>query len=366
MRECARLTCFRLSGLPGSSAGSALLSGAVVVIVVVLFEAPAMSAPDCVTVAVRCRPMSAREQNQHEAPIISITKGGGAESQAVCSLTAPESGAPPREFSFDFAYDDTSDQVTLYDDLGAPLLEKAFCGWNGTIFAYGQTGSGKSFSMTGSAEDPGIIPRMNTALFDRVAAIAADDPNISVLVTCSFMEIHNEVLRDLLDPAGTRGAAAPKSRLGAEGKIEIKEHPTLGVYAQGLREIGVSSHAEIHALMLRGNEMRATAATLMNASSSRSHSIFTIKVRVRGWGRVRGRGRVQLRVRVRVRVRVSSNPNPHPNPNPNQVVQKQVLGGQQKETRATINLVDLAGSERASKSGATGPLLQPLKTTLQP
>ena len=245
-----------------------------------------MSAPDCVTVAVRCRPMSAREQNQHEAPIISITKGGGAESQAVCSLTAPESGAPPREFSFDFAYDDTSDQVTLYDDLGAPLLEKAFCGWNGTIFAYGQTGSGKSFSMTGSAEDPGIIPRMNTALFDRVAAIAADDPNISVLVTCSFMEIHNEVLRDLLDPAGTRGAAAPKSRLGAEGKIEIKEHPTLGVYAQGLREIGVSSHAEIHALMLRGNEMRATAATLMNASSSRSHSIFTIKVRGRGRGRV--------------------------------------------------------------------------------
>ena len=63
-----------------------------------------MSAPDCVTVAVRCRPMSAREQNQHEAPIVSITKGGGAESQAVCSLTAPESGAPPREFSFDFTY----------------------------------------------------------------------------------------------------------------------------------------------------------------------------------------------------------------------------------------------------------------------
>ena len=70
--------------------------------------------------------------------------------------------------------------------------------------------------------------------------------------------------------------------------------------------------------------------------------------------------RVRARVRVRVRVRVSSSPNPNPNPNPNQVVQKQVLGGQQKETRATINLVDLAGSERASKSGATGPLLSPL------
>ena len=61
-----------------------------------------------------------------------------------------------------------------------------------------------------------------------------------------------------------------------------------------------------------------------------------------------------------MRVSCNPNPNPHPDPNPNQVVQKQVLGGQQKETRATINLVDLAGSERASKSGATGPLLEPL------
>ena len=120
-----------------------------------------MSAPDCVTVAVRCRPMSAREQNQHEAPIISITKGGGAESQAVCSLRAPESGAPPREFSFDFAYDDTSDQVTLYDDLGAPLLEKAFCGWNGTIFAYGQTGSGKTHTMEGIEGEEGIMCARN-------------------------------------------------------------------------------------------------------------------------------------------------------------------------------------------------------------
>ena len=267
------------------------------------------SAPECVTVAVRCRPMSTREQKQHEAQIASI-KGG------VCSLTVPEKGTPPRQFSFDFAYDDTSDQATLYDDLGAPLLDKPFCGWNGTIFAYGQTGSGKSFSMTGPAEDPGIIPRMNTAMFGRIGAMTADDPSKSVLVTCSFMEIYNEALYDLLDPTVTRGAA-PQSKRGAEVKIEIKEHPTLGVYVQGLQEIGVSSHAEIQTLMEQGNEMRAVASTAMNATSSRSHSIFTIKI-----------------------------------------LQKQVLGGgQQKETRATINLVDLAGSERASKSGATGLLV---------
>ena len=116
------------------------------------------------------------------------------------------------------------------------------------------------------------------------------------------------------DPAGTRGATAPKSKLGAEGKIEIKEHPTLGVYAQGLREIRVSSHAEIHALMVRGNERRATAATLMNASSSRSHSIFTIVVE-------------------------SSSPG---------------MDGENHLKMGKLHLVDLAGSERSSKTGATG------------
>ena len=147
--------------------------------------------------------MSTREQKQHEAQIVSI-KGGDGESQAVCSLRAPEKGAPLREFSFDFAYDDASEQTTLYEDLGAPLLEKAFCGWNGTIFAYGQTGSGKSFSMTGSADNPGIIPRMNTAMFERIGAVTAEEPSKSVLVTCSFMEIYNEALYDLLDPTASR------------------------------------------------------------------------------------------------------------------------------------------------------------------
>lgn len=56
-------------------------------------------------------------------------------------------------------------QETVYNDLARPIVEQALKGYNGTIFAYGQTGSGKSFSMAGDAENPGIIPRMNTDLF---------------------------------------------------------------------------------------------------------------------------------------------------------------------------------------------------------
>ena len=93
----------------------------------------------------RARAVNTREINQNEGKIVIIKENGYA------ALQSEEEGAPPREFNFDYTYDDDSIQSTVYQNLGAPLLDKAFGGWNGTIFAYGQTGAGKSFSMTGTA-----------------------------------------------------------------------------------------------------------------------------------------------------------------------------------------------------------------------
>jgi kinesin family protein 1 len=59
-----------------------------------------------------------------------------------------------KTFAFDKSYwsfnrDDAhyAGQDSLFDDLGRPLLDNAFKGYNNCIFAYGQTGSGKSYSM---------------------------------------------------------------------------------------------------------------------------------------------------------------------------------------------------------------------------
>ena len=43
-------------------------------------------------------------------------------------------------FTFDNLYDMESTQDMIYQDIGLPLLDRAFEGYNGTIFAYGQTG----------------------------------------------------------------------------------------------------------------------------------------------------------------------------------------------------------------------------------
>src|SRR4030095_5157950 len=72
-------------------------------------------------------------------------------------------------------------------------------GYNCTIFAYGQTGTGKTYTMSGDMTDTlgllpdaaGIIPRVLYSLFRRL-----EDTESSV--KCSFIELYNEELRDLL------------------------------------------------------------------------------------------------------------------------------------------------------------------------
>ncbi|OUC44740.1 kinesin motor domain protein [Trichinella nativa] len=100
-------------------------------------------------------------------------------------------------------------------------------------------------------------------------------------------------------------------------KLEIKEHPEKGVYVAGLSMHPVHNINEVEQLLARGMRNRATAATLMNTDSSRSHSIFTLHL---------------------------------------EMIEMATDG--QHIKMAKLHLVDLAGSERQSKTGATGERLK--------
>lgn len=176
-------------------------------------------------------------------------------------------------------------------------------GYNGTVFAYGQTGCGKSFSMQGVAKPAtqrGIIPRAFEHMFEAIAATA----NTKFLVHASYLEIYNEEIRDLL------GADVKK-------KLELKESNDSGVYVGGLSMHPVHNVSECERIMEKGWKSRAVGATLMNADSSRSHSIFTVYL---------------------------------------ERVQTDEEDGNIRKGK--LNLVDLAGSERQAKTGATGDRLK--------
>lgn len=89
------------------------------------------------------------------------------------------------------------------------------------------SGSGKSYTMMGAGEQPGIIPRFCTELFDRISKAASDEKLFKVEV--SYMEIYNEKVRDLLDPKGNKH------------NLRVREHALLGPYVDGLSVLAVSS-----------------------------------------------------------------------------------------------------------------------------
>uniref|UniRef100_A0A4W6G7D1 Kinesin family member 13B n=1 Tax=Lates calcarifer TaxID=8187 RepID=A0A4W6G7D1_LATCA len=167
-------------------------------------------------------------------------------------------------FAYDYCFwsmDETdkekfAGQEVVFQCLGESLLCNAFQGYNACIFAYGQTGSGKSYTMMGSGDQPGLIPRLCSALFERTQKEQREEESFTVEV--SYMEIYNEKVRDLLDPKGGRQT------------LRVREHKVLGPYVDGLSRLAVASYKDIESLMSEGNKSRTVAATNMNEESSRS------------------------------------------------------------------------------------------------
>ncbi|WAQ91953.1 hypothetical protein PtA15_15A346 [Puccinia triticina] len=278
-----------------------------------------------IKVVVRCRPLNSREIARGAKCLIRMEAGThtfldppATDTDSVADPKAKsKSSATDKEtksFAFDHSYwsacpkDEPgyASQQTLYEDLGVDLLNNSFEGYNSCIFAYGQTGSGKSYSMMGYGQDRGIIPLTCSALFDRIQEKTVTDPAVCYTVEVSFMEIYNERVRDLLNPKN-------------KGNLRVREHPSLGPYVEDLSKLAVQSYSDVETLMDEGNKARTVAATNMNETSSRSHSVFTLLLTQR---------------------------------------RKDATTGMEGEKVSRISLVDLAGSERANSTGATGVRLK--------
>ena len=102
------------------------------------------------------------------------------------------------KFTFDMVFGPKSTQKSVFEYIGAPVVDEVFKGYNGTIFAYGQTSSGKTHTMSGPgglAVDPkmrGIIPRAVDAIFDYCSEA---EETLEFSVQVSFMEFISSASR---------------------------------------------------------------------------------------------------------------------------------------------------------------------------
>eukprot|EP00913_Durusdinium_trenchii_P002190 g2022.t1 len=152
-------------------------------------------------------------------------------------------------------------------------------GYKVCIFAYGQTGSGKTFTMQGSEGARGLIPRCLSKILQCSEAMRAAGWEWTLKV--SFLEVYNEastlrdqssfniaspfeVLRDLLDNDGSNLVHV------------IKHDDAYGTMVTNVTSVEVKQMDHINRLMERAGKARAVGATDMNATSSRSHSIFAM------------------------------------------------------------------------------------------
>ncbi|PLB44334.1 kinesin family protein [Aspergillus steynii IBT 23096] len=197
-------------------------------------------------------------------------------------------------------------QEDVYNCLGEEFLDHNFEGYHTCIFAYGQTGSGKSYTMMGTPDQPGLIPRTCEDLFQRIEGAQTADMSFNVRV--SYFEVYNEHVRDLLVP-----------RTDPPHYLRIRESPSEGPYIKDLTEVSVRNFAELMKSMRKGDVSRTVASTKMNDTSSRSHAVFTITLKQ---------------------------------------IHHDLSTDETTERTARIRLVDLAGSERAKSTEATGQRLR--------
>ncbi|TPX45413.1 hypothetical protein SeMB42_g04027 [Synchytrium endobioticum] len=240
--------------------------------------------------------------------------------------SAKDPSGDPRLFAFDTVVGIGSSQADLYRPL-SHVVDGFVEGYNATVFAYGQTGSGKTWSM-GSSNTPdtpehdiGIIPRVTTHIFQKLALRKQVDPKVEFILKVSFIEIYQEQLRDLLVPE-----VDPRD-------IFVREDRNGIITLQNVHEEVVKSPEDMLSCLEAGVIERTTAETKMHQDSSRSHAIFTVTLQER-------------------------------------IDSSYVTGtdiGDDGETPAPYNvvlrcsklhLVDLAGSERVKRTGAEGVRLK--------
>lgn len=257
-----------------------------------------------VVVSVRVRPDNSTKDSKQEQEWEVNNK------RALISYKGKEGG----DHIYDNVFDTQDNNARVYDAAAKRLVRRVMEGYHGTVFAYGMTGTGKTFSMQGTATNPGVIPLAITDIFSYIR----ETPHREFLLRVSYLEIYNEKIHDLL--AGP--VTGPNGQAGPQEEIKLREDSKRGVYATPLKEEIVQSPTQLLRVIARGDNARKVAGTQFNARSSRSHAVVQIVVE----SRERAGGPVNSKEPKRSAL---------------------IPGGVRV---STLSLIDLAGSEKAADS----------------
>jgi hypothetical protein len=304
-----------------------------------------------VQVVLRLRPLSEKEKKNNETNIWKVYEGVSIILKKEMEDDLPIKRFPIGNvaFNFDKCFNTTATNETVYENTIKNMVDSCVNGINATVFMYGQTGSGKTFTMLGYDQKKGVYnktlleedkraksankkqPDLSFEMKMKQKVISEDfieetqlenkngvliqslkelfqklkgDQEKTYFVKCSYVEIYNDLIYDLLQ----------RSENIAETLQVCEDTAKDQFYIRGVREEAIDDWTDAIEKLKRGEINRHYARTVMNHSSSRSHTIFRIYIQslVSPW-----------------------------NKNANS-------GGASYVTESWFNFVDLAGSEKVS------------------
>ena len=151
-------------------------------------------------VAVRLRPLGKKEIEREEFEIVRVM------DQKLVILMDPlellnakgalgKNRSKEKQYAFDYAFDADTGQKEIFENTTKFLVEGILGGYNATVFAYGATGAGKTYTMLGTEANPG---NMFLTLKELFVKIKNQRNNYNYDIRVSFLEIYNEMIRDLI------------------------------------------------------------------------------------------------------------------------------------------------------------------------
>eukprot|EP01135_Chromosphaera_perkinsii_P005323 Nk52_evm4s343 gene=Nk52_evmTU4s343 len=245
-------------------------------------------------VLVRVRPAIVSSEENHEQENQDANSSFCSSSSHVSSSAFPSSNQPQQQnmcclrtkssttvelwnhrsdketlnYSFDACFPPETSQLQVFNEQIKNMISLVLKGKNVSVFAYGPTGCGKTFTMQGSTEAPGVIPRSVKHLCKLLKAEKAKNAAMaeSMKLEMAYLEIYNEKVFDLL------------SSKSASTDLPIREDYDKNIFIPGLtmRRIDAGFDA-FDAAYKEGIKNRRTAATNLNSHSSRSHAVLMIR-----------------------------------------------------------------------------------------
>lgn len=313
-----------------------------------------------VQVCVRLRPLLTWEKSDSLASTAIQLEEGKSGAVTLRPPSTSSNGqeaagsARRRAFRFDAVVGPDSSQQSAWDAFGIDrVIDKVANGFHGTVFAYGQTGTGKTHTMEGFAYDHhngssapsaaaarpkvqvrktdseqfGVVPRAIQSLFSHVESIRAKaEARVAgtgmgaCVVRVSFLQIYNEKIFDLLNPALTPSQREAGGRGEDFNGLRLRwDAAKRQFFVENQFEYECTTVDEVLQHYSNGIQNKQVASTAMNVASSRSHTLLVLTL-------VRRHGLVEA---------ADSDKPADMLPPVQEVISK-------------LSLVDLAGSERTS------------------